>query len=54
MIMMWQVNDTIGQVKKELSQYKYPYDQRAKLLNAILYLLELYAEEQPPVWTPRS
>ena len=48
------VDDMVEQVKKELENYKYPYDYRAKLLNAIILLLELYEEEQPAVWTPRS
>lgn len=44
----------VDDVRKELSQYKYPYDERAKLLNAIILLLEMYEEEQPPQWVPRS
>lgn len=46
------VPDVKEQIKKELELYKYPYDERAKLLSAIILLLELYEEEQPPVWTP--
>lgn len=47
-------NDITEQVKKEQSQYKYPYDERAKLLQAVILLLEIYQEEQPPQWVPRS
>ena len=48
------VPDVKEQVKKELELYNYPYDERAKLLSVIITLLELYEEEQPPVWTPRK
>lgn len=48
------VNEIIEQIKKETELYKYPYDNRAKLLAAIIFLLELYEEEQPPNWVPRS
>ena len=47
-------DEIIQEIRRELEQYKYPYDERAKLLNAIILLLELYEEEAPPQWVPRS
>lgn len=41
------VDEVKDQIKKELILYKYPYDHRAKLLNSIILLLELYEDEQP-------
>lgn len=38
------ISDAIKQVKLELSQYKYPYSHKAKLLASILLLLEFYDE----------
>ena len=46
------VPDVKEQIEKELKLYNYPHDERAKLLSAIILLLELYEEEQPPVWAP--
>ena len=41
------IHDIIVQIKKELEQYKYPYNHRAKLLSGIIYLLEDFDEMSP-------